>query len=320
MADEYSVFDMAGAPLGAPLLRPLGAADTTLVVPLATQDALGNPELLQIGSEWVRKTAVGLEERIGLGAITARVGAADTTLTVQDSGLFYANPALGLTDPVTISNPIEGVVVTDVLDATHVAISRTAPVAHELVAGALDVTFSAGVNERWTVSRGVLGTSAASHSRWATVQRLYRPTEFVKRAELSDLVRVYLFGTSLVTLARIDLPAVTVRGRGAPLGLVVPLEAGATVLMQVDLETSEFPAPSHDIYLQQVADATGVPVAPGLYWGAYGATVIASGTSTRLRYDTDDGANVFYSRPATGPGIVVAQAGWYSVEATSRLK
>lgn len=331
MADDFSVFDMAGAPLAVPLLHPVTAAATQLELRFGDLSLLrgdAGSVYVQIGSEWMKTGDVTSYTRPAM-SITQTVNATDTVVTVDSSSPVRANADIGVTDRfhITTSGGTEVFAITRVVDGTHVAVLRaqddpgstlevTAPVTHP-VTTPVSVNFM-DVLQLAPVQRGVFGTAPAAHAAWQQVTRLYRPADFVIRearpARVRVTLRVAYSGSTIRTFrARAFLPQTQyLAGTTAELYFDLPLPAGATVYLEVG-GVDEGTKHGVEMYVSQTADANGIPTTTaGQDWGATGTgTVPAGATSTYPTLTSDSGVHALFSRSADNQGIVISTAGHY---------
>ncbi len=145
MADDYSVFELAGAPLSVLLFADVDATSTTIEVPgfglpadASPYDYLGSPTHVQVGSEWMRVTSFSAATGRLTTHVIQDIGVGDDTVTVLTSSPLRANPAVGVADPVTIDG--EAMTVTSILGPTSVRVTRASPVAHTFARPSLSIT------------------------------------------------------------------------------------------------------------------------------------------------------------------------------------
>ncbi len=325
MADELSVFDMAGAPGSFFTGKEVTSSTLHLRLPRGTWASVSNAKLLQVGSEWIRVTDIGDAARPDL--LIQPYAAADTTLTVDTTEYIFADPGRGVTD--TISTGGETMTVTEVLGTTRVAVTRSGATSWAgpgTQAGKfVDVPAGAAFYELLTVERGVLGTAPAAHGRGSRVTQLYRPADFVLTRDISRSravgVRVtysdlsIAFGPNISTI----LPEWQSEA-GAILGYAsLPLPVGA----RVGIHNGTDPSPSVNPYTLYVAvtrwaDGAGTPIVPTTRnWGFYGT--LHPTPSTGSTFTSSDGPSPDVRISADGKTVEALTAGYYELEVAVTL-
>ncbi len=320
-ADNLSVFALTGAPASVPVYADATATQTTIQVSVDADQVIGYGKYMQVGSELVRLITYETFLPSPAPNITVRVAAADTTLTLDDTGIFRVNPTFGATQGLDILGPnnisAETVTVTEVLSATQVKVVRTAAVIHELRTGGTPIpTAFNGESWRVNVERGALGTTAVSHPAWRTaVVASFRPADFVRPSELEPkpfrLTATYS-GGGTTELARFFTPFrfwsdAGGNGGGHVTGRsVVPLPVGANVRLAASGSTNGVMY----LGLSRVANATGDPVAAGAEFGALGTMTAGE---TLIDPTQSSAASVDLRVKADNSGVEVLTAGWFSV-------
>ncbi len=317
MADDFSVFDMVGAPASDFVQAPVGVADTFAFVRTAFWDDLGQPEYMQIGSEWVRVTGVGTRTLTNPTA-SAAYDAAATVLAVNDAYAFRANASLGVTDQASLSTA-ETLLITDVIDATTIRVVRghngTTPASI-----ALGAVLQLAENPRVVINlqRGQINTQAATHQRYSLAHVLYRPADFVKPRALNTryfFARVRYVGGTVAVVGTLTGPVGSFEIGAGRIAATFATALPAGAIFQVTSPIST-PATNYlDIYVTRIADGAGTPIVPSTnFWNAFGAVATTADQPPALT--GSDLATADVRVTTAGDGIEILTAGHYVFEVT----
>ncbi len=181
----------ASDPETATLLRDLAATATQVYLPDATVFGKA-PRLLQINDELIRLTDASRHKRDQSLNTTVAITATATSITVSDEAQFWADPAANppITDLITIDG--ESMTATQKLGAGVVTVTRAAPVVH--TAASYPITFRQDAQyDLGTITRGVLGTTAATHRNTSVATIHVTQADFASVAEMRTIVNVRWF-------------------------------------------------------------------------------------------------------------------------------